>query len=627
MRYRLLASLVVAAAVLTPATAAGAAPLSASVGNGAQFPARTLVVSAPGGRPLTSATVHVQENGTAVGGIAVTPLSTANRGDFGVILVIDTSESMKGPPLRQAVIAARTLAGERSGNQELGIIEFNHSSTVVLPLTSDPNEITSALARAPEMGVGTHIYDTTLQAIEQLHDARVVAGTVIVLSDGQDVGSHADQQAVAAVAAADHVRVYTIGVSDPSFTPSTLATLATATSGSYTESSAGGLRTVFTRIESQLTSRYVVRYRSSQPYGSRVKVSLGVDGIPGSWHGSYSAPPAAPLAAAPSSHRPSDSFWASTLALVLVALVCASLLVAGLFIHLVPRSRKHALRRRIGEFTATESHEPAPVQIRSVHLAERVENWLSRFAWWPKFKEDVDVAGIQRGPAELVLMMALGTLTTGILISLLVGSPLMALPILLIGPVLLSGGVRQRANRQRRAFADELPGHLEAIGSAMRAGHSVFASIAAMAEDATDPTRREFERAVADERLGVPPDAALRPVARRMRSSDIDQLALVATLNQRTGGNMAEVLDVIADAARERAELRRELNALTAQARMSRGVVTALPVGLLALLTMINRNYVSPLFTTTAGIFALSVATGLVVTGWFVMRALVPSEE
>ena len=102
----------------------------------------------------------------------------------------------------------------------------------------------------------------------------------------------------------------------------------------------------------------------------------------------------------------------------------------------------------------------------------------------------------------------------------------------------------------------------------MRAGHSVAAAIASMVKDAVNPTRRELERAVADERLGVPLDTALHPIARRMRCADIEQLALVATLNQRTGGNMAEVLDLIASSARERLDLRRDLRALTAQARI-----------------------------------------------------------
>jgi tight adherence protein B len=131
---------------------------------------------------------------------------------------------------------------------------------------------------------------------------------------------------------------------------------------------------------------------------------------------------------------------------------------------------------------------------------------------------------------------------------------------------------------------------------------------------------------VADERLGVPLDEALRPVARRMKSSDVDQLALVATLNQRTGGNMAQVLDLIAAGARERLDLRRELRALTAQAKLSRWIVTMLPPAVLVLLYVIRPSYLWPLFHTTGGIIALGLGTGLVVLGSYVMRILVPSE-
>jgi tight adherence protein B len=213
------------------------------------------------------------------------------------------------------------------------------------------------------------------------------------------------------------------------------------------------------------------------------------------------------------------------------------------------------------------------------------------------------------------------------LFSAVAGTPLVSLPLLLVGPLVLRVIVRARANRQRRAFAEQLPGHLDEIGSAIRAGHSVAASIASVAADATDPTRRELTAAVADERLGVPLDAALRPIARRMRSADIDQLALVAMLNERTGGNMAEVLDLIAAGARERADLKRELRALTAQARMSRWIVSGLPPALLLALWAIAPSYLRPLFHTVAGVLALCVATVLVMLGSFVMRLLVPMED
>jgi tight adherence protein B len=610
------------------APAASATSVSASFGNAGRFPARALVASAPAAHQLTGRTVHVQENGAAVSGVSVTPISTAQQGDFGVILVIDISQSMRGEPLRQAMVAARTLAAERTGNQELGVIEFNHSSLVVLPLTSDATKIGAALAQQPKPGFGTHIYDATLQAIQQLHSRGVAAGTVLVLSDGADVGSRVAQRAVAAAAAADQVRVYTVGVKDRSFSPRTLTALARATGGSYTASDAAGLRQVFTDIESRLTDRYLVRYRSSQGLGRRIHVKVWVDGVPGTWTGSYSTPPPPPRAAvsAPAPHRSVDPFWASTLALVLVSFAGAVLFVGGLLVHFVPRTRQDELRFRIGEFVRSEAPDPSE-PTPGVGAGQRADKWLSRFASWPRFTEEIDVAAIQRSPVQVLSLMLMGTLTFAIALSALAGTPLMSLPVLMIGPVVARTVLRQRADRQRRLFADQLPGHLEAIGSAMRAGHSVAASIASVAKDAIDPTRRELERAVADEQLGVPLDIALRPIARRMKCSDIEQLALVATLNQRTGGNMAEVLDLIADAARERLDLRRELRALTAQARFSRWIVSALPAGILAILALLTPSYLGPLFHTTGGLIALSIATALVLTGSFVMRLLVPNEE
>jgi Mg-chelatase subunit ChlD len=271
-------------AVLSLAVLAGAArasSLKVSFANSGRFPARALLVSVPANRPATTDTVHVTEGGAGVKGLLVTPLATANQGDFGVILVIDSSQSMAGASIRQAMLAAQTLAAQRSGRQEIGVIEFNRTSRQVLPLTSDPASIKMALSHAPTLAFGTHIYDATLLAIRQLHSSGVAAGSVIVLSDGADVGSTVTQQAVASAAAADHVRVYTVGVDDRFFDARTLRGLARASFGSYTSSSVAGLRQVFSSIEAQLRSRYLVRYRSTQPGGHRISVALWVHGVPG----------------------------------------------------------------------------------------------------------------------------------------------------------------------------------------------------------------------------------------------------------------------------------------------------------------------------------------------------------
>jgi len=148
------------------------------------------------------------------------------------------------------------------------------------------------------------------------------------------------------------------------------------------------------------------------------------------------------------------------------------------------------------------------------------------------------------------------------------------------------------------------------------------AGISSMAESASEPSHSEWSRVVADEQLGMPLEEAMRPLARRMDSKDIGQVSLVASLHNRTGGNMAEVLERVADSVRERAELRRELQALTAQARLSRYVVTALPLVVAGAIAVINPNYIKPLFNTTAGIVLVFIAGALLITASLVMRAI-----
>jgi tight adherence protein B len=617
-----------------PAVVGGAAPVVAlataaqglhvTFGNG-RFPTRALVVAAPASHPVTASTLHVQENSQAVRGESVTALRSANSGDFGVILLIDTSRSMVGRPLNQAFLAARTLAAERTGAQELGVIAFNKTVNDVLPLTNDASQIGSALARTPTTQIGTHLYDAALQAIQQLHASGVAAASVIVLSDGADFGSSSNQQAVASAAAADHVRVFTVGVRDRTFNPAALRSLARATRGSYTSAQASGLRRVFRRIESELTNRYLVRYRSVQALGHRIEVRVTLDGIPGAWTGSYQSPAApTPVHDSAVNHAAPlpTPFWGSTIALLGVALASGLLFVGGLLAYFVPLARRQQLRTRVGGFTGPEPVARTEDTRRLPGMIARVDVWLAGYRWWPSFKEEVEIAGIERPAAELLALTAIATLGVAALASVAVGSPFVSLPVCLVGPAVVKATVRWRADRRRRQFSDQLATQLEEIAGAMRAGHSVSASIATMTEHAAEPTRSEFQRAVADERLGASIDAALEPIARRMRCPEVRQLALVAALAQQTGGNMAEVLDQIAAGVRDQAELRRELDALTAQGRLARWIVSALPPGLLLVLTLVNGPYVSVLYHTVGGVLALIIAGGLLVLGSFVMRLI-----
>ena len=89
---------------------------------------------------------------------------------------------------------------------------------------------------------------------------------------------------------------------------------------------------------------------------------------------------------------------------------------------------------------------------------------------------------------------------------------------------------------------------------------------------------------------------------------------------------MAEVLDRVAESVRERAELNRELRTLTAQARMSRWIITCLPPGLLLVIDLLNPSYLSPLFDTGTGHILIGLAVGLMLVGSWLMGRIVRIE-
>jgi tight adherence protein B len=186
--------------------------------------------------------------------------------------------------------------------------------------------------------------------------------------------------------------------------------------------------------------------------------------------------------------------------------------------------------------------------------------------------------------------------------------------------------VKFKLQRQRRQFAEQLADNLQVISSALRAGHSLVGAMAVAVGDAPQPTKGEFERVVADEKLGVPLEEGLSVVARRMANRDLEQVMLVASLQRETGGNTAEVIDRVADTVRERADLRRMISTLTAQGRISRWVVSALPIVLAVMISAINPTYLDPLFKTTAGHVMLVVAVLLLVSGSLVIKKIVNIE-
>jgi tight adherence protein B len=622
MRWR--PSAAVAAALIVSLVSVGAASaydgLTARVSSSDQLPFRAVVVGLPSDAALSPSSVHVFENGTRVKDFSLVPQSSASDTQFGVVLVIDASDSMAGAPSEGAIAAARTFAVKVQGATQLALVAFNNHTTVLLPLDRDPAQIDAALQVPLTLAHGTHLYDATVAAVKLLKDAHIGSGSVVVLSDGADTGSTATESDVAAAARKAHVNVYTVGLKSRAFDAPALQALAADAGGSYSVAdSPDNLARIYDKLGQQLANQYLIRYRTTQPAGTDVHVVIKLDGF-GLAETRYATPGSAP--GAPFRQSIWLRFWRSPVGMIFAALAAAMLV--GLAAAMMVWPKRNGLRARVGQFVSVDTGggESSSAPMLTSRLYAGAERSLGKSGFWTRFKRDLELGDIDVQPAQIVLATILGVVVVGWLFAAITGFPLLAL----VGLSLLlvpRAFVQSRVRKRRLAFAEQLPDNLQVMASAMRAGHSFIGALSVVVNDSPEPSASEFRRAVADEQLGVPLEEALRRVVDRMDNRDLGQVALVAAMQRETGGNTAEVLERVTETIRERFELRRLVKTLTAQGRMSRWVVSALPIFLLVIITLINPTYMQPLYDRPVGRVLLVGAAGLVVAGSLVIKRIV----
>jgi tight adherence protein B len=181
-----------------------------------------------------------------------------------------------------------------------------------------------------------------------------------------------------------------------------------------------------------------------------------------------------------------------------------------------------------------------------------------------------------------------------------------------------------RASRKRQqALIDQLADTLSILATSLRAGYSFLQALDTVSKEIGEPSAGEFQRVVAEIRLGRPIDDALIAMAHRVRSDDLKWAVIAINVQRQVGGNLAEVLDIVSNTVRERAYIRRQVNVLSAEGRLSVAILACLPFGIMLYISVVNGEYIKPLFTTVPGLILL-IGGGLWMgLGIFVMTRMV----
>jgi len=189
------------------------------------------------------------------------------------------------------------------------------------------------------------------------------------------------------------------------------------------------------------------------------------------------------------------------------------------------------------------------------------------------------------------------------------------------------GLISYRRARRITAFNAALPDAIDMMGRAMRAGHSIVASINTVAEQSAEPVKSEFREVFKQQTFGLPLRDALNQMQDRVPSQDLKVLVTGILVQKDTGGNLAEILDRTAGVIRERLRIQGEIRTHTAQGRMTGWILCSLPIVMLLMINFINPGYSNVLMDTPIGHALIAIGIVLLITGALIIRSIINGIE
>lgn len=183
-------------------------------------------------------------------------------------------------------------------------------------------------------------------------------------------------------------------------------------------------------------------------------------------------------------------------------------------------------------------------------------------------------------------------------------------------------GYRHLSQRRLKRLERQLPDALTLLAGSLRAGSSFSLALEHLIEEQPAPLSQEFELYLREQRLGVDGDVALQRMAQRIPLPDFQMVVAGMRISRETGGNLATVLESLADTLRRKAVMEGKIAALTAQGKMQGLVMSLLPVMLAGVLFFMEPEAMSLLFTTTIGWLVIGGCVMLETLGYFAIRKI-----
>lgn len=234
-------------------------------------------------------------------------------------------------------------------------------------------------------------------------------------------------------------------------------------------------------------------------------------------------------------------------------------------------------------------------------------------------------ANIAFSPGQLVLLMMLlsAVAFVGLTFGTAATPPVRALVALVMGVGGVYVWVSKKAKKRLAMIEEQLPDAIELMVRSLRVGHPFSSAVGIVAKEVSDPLGSEFGVIADEAAYGKDMGEALKALAERMQMQDLRFLAVAVTIQQQSGGNLAEILDGLSKVIRARFKLFRRVKAITAEAKWSGMFLSGFPIVALLMLSVLDPNYYDDVQDTPYFIPAALVVCAFLIANVLYMRAMV----
>jgi tight adherence protein B len=180
--------------------------------------------------------------------------------------------------------------------------------------------------------------------------------------------------------------------------------------------------------------------------------------------------------------------------------------------------------------------------------------------------------------------------------------------------------------RRQNKFLNDFADAIDVMVRALKAGLPVSESMKIIASESGPPVGPEFLEVVEGQRIGISIDQGIERMVERIPLSEVNFLAIVMTIQSKTGGNLSEALANLSRVLRDRKKMKQKIRSVSQEAKSSAAIIGSLPFIIAGALTVLNPNYLTPMFETSLGNILLVGSGTWMTMGVLIMRKMINFE-